>query len=145
MTSKRRISSLRLTRRFHLRYFGLWVLLCVALILMTDVALLEFLRSQKQDEPFWTRLYPKDYILMQRAFVAALVCVSLLLSAAVTVLAVISAHRIAGPFIRLKATFDAVKAGETLVRLRFRRYDRLDSLAADFNAMMDSESVQFRS
>jgi len=51
---------------------------------------------------------------------------------------VMTAHRIAGPYIRLKAVFDEVGSGNLDCRLKFRKYDRLDHLEEAFNRMMDS-------
>jgi nitrogen fixation/metabolism regulation signal transduction histidine kinase len=138
MQSQRDFRNVRLTKRFHFRYFGLWVLLCAGLIVLTDVALFEFIRGQRQDAEVWARLFEKDYRIIQGAFIGTMVCISVFMSAAVILLAVITAHRIAGPFIRLLTTFRAVKDGDMSQRLRFRQYDRLDGLARDFNEMMDS-------
>jgi nitrogen fixation/metabolism regulation signal transduction histidine kinase len=138
MKSQRNLCNVRLTRRFHFRYFGLWVLLCAILIGLTNLTLLEFMRGHSEDAAVWSRLFEQDYRIVRGALIGTMVCISVFMSAAVILLAIITAHRIAGPFIRLLATFRAVRDGDMSQRLRFRKYDRLDHLARDFNEMMDS-------
>lgn len=50
----------------------------------------------------------------------------------------LTAHRIAGVHIKLKATFDRIAAGDLECRLYFRKEDNLEDVAASFNAMLES-------
>jgi len=51
---------------------------------------------------------------------------------------IMTAHRIAGPYVRLRSVFNEVGGGNMDCRLRFRSYDGLEDLEAAFNRMMDT-------
>lgn len=134
--SQRRISNVRLTRKFHYRYLGLWVVLGIALVLSLNVVLYLFAEER------WGALYAVDAT-MHEQFVAArhtiawaLGLETLLFALGIITLAKFTAHRIAGPYIRLGRAFDAVRDGELDHRLVFRRYDRLEDLERKFADMM---------
>jgi methyl-accepting chemotaxis protein len=135
--SKRRLSNMTLTSRHHFRYLGLWVVIAIALTVVA--ALLLFLLAEEH----WSDLYTLDttffeeYMLQRRSMAIALGFGTLMLSAAVVALAKITAHRIAGPYIKLQRVFEAVRDGNLDQELRFRKYDHLDDVAAAFNEMMD--------
>ena len=54
------------------------------------------------------------------------------------VLAVLTAHRIAGPYLALLRTFRTIKEGDLSCRLHFRESDRLEALSDEFNKMLES-------
>ena len=62
----------------------------------------------------------------------------MLLSTAILVMAVVTAHRIGGPYIAVKRTCKAIERGDMSQRLKFRDYDRLDDVQEAFNEMMDA-------
>jgi len=135
--SNRHISNVKLTSKFHFRYMGLWVLLTIGL---TAVAgLLLFLLAEQH----WHDLYTLDtgfheeYMMQRQMMAMALGFAMLLFAGAVVGLAKITAHRIAGPYIKLQRVFEAVRDGNFDQKLCFRKYDHLDELAAAFNQMMD--------
>ena len=134
--SKRRLSNVKLTRKFHFRYLGLWVLITILLVVIADLLL--FLLSEEH----WQALYTLDtrfqdqYMMQRQMMAAALGLATLLFSSAVVVLAKFTAHRIAGPYIKLQHVFESVRAGNLDQELHFRKYDHLDELAATFNQMM---------
>ncbi|MEI6148671.1 MAG: HAMP domain-containing protein [bacterium] len=134
--SKRRLSNVKLTSKFHFRYLGLWVLITVALIAVAGLLL--FLLAEEH----WSALYTLDtkfqdnYMMQRQAMAMALGFGALMLSAAIMVLAKTTAHRIAGPYIKLQRVFEAVRDGNFDQELKFRQYDHLEELAAAFNEMM---------
>ena len=134
--SKRRLSNVKLTRKFHFRYLGLWILLTVGLVAMANVLL--FLLAEEH----WHDLYALDtrfqdeYMIQRQMMASALGFATLLFSAAVVALAKLTAHRIAGPYIKLQRVFESVRDGNLDQELRFRKYDHLGELETAFNEMM---------
>ncbi len=83
-------------------------------------------------------LFALEYALIRRLITGVMCIEVILISTAFIMLAKFTAHRIAGPYIRLRNTFKQVQDGDLTVRLRFRGYDRLEDTAAAFNAMMEA-------
>ncbi|MBI4040282.1 MAG: methyl-accepting chemotaxis protein [Deltaproteobacteria bacterium] len=50
---------------------------------------------------------------------------------------VIISHRFAGPMFRLEKDLDQIIAGNHSVRIKFRKYDRLDNIAEKLNKVLD--------
>jgi nitrogen fixation/metabolism regulation signal transduction histidine kinase len=67
-----------------------------------------------------------------------------LFSIAMVVLAKSTAHRIAGPYIKLRQVFNSVREGNLNQELHFRKYDHLEELEEAFNAMMAEVRSQVR-
>jgi len=51
---------------------------------------------------------------------------------------VLISHRFAGPMYRLEKDLDEIIAGNHKVRIRFRKYDRLDNIAEKLNKVLDN-------
>ena len=134
--SKRKLSSIKLTRKFHFRYLGLWILITIGLVVVANLLL--FLLAEQR----WQDLYTQDtqfldeYMMQRQMMAIALVFGAILFSAAIVALAKITAHRIAGPYVKLQRVFESVRDGNMDQELSFRRYDHLEELAAAFNEMM---------
>ena len=133
---KRKLSNVKLTQDFHFRYMGLWVLACTALIVATNLVLyfaieLHIIHLQDQSMEAFAH-----YEKLRTPIVIGLIAETILFSLAVAFLAVLTAHRAAGPFIRLKHVFDAVAQGDFSTRLKFRSYDKLEFLEEGFESMM---------
>ena len=62
---------------------------------------------------------------------------TLIAVAGMLTLAMLTAHRIAGPYIALKQTFKAIKEGDLDCRLSFRGYDQLSEVEDAFNQLMN--------
>ena len=70
--------------------------------------------------------------------VIALVVETVIFSFALIYLAMQTSHRIGGPYLRLGMTFCDIRDGNRELRLKFRKYDNLDSLAKEFNEMLEA-------
>lgn len=140
-SSKRSLSNLKLTSEFHFKYLGLWVVITLALMVSNNIVL--FLWIQEHFLEALSALSPMHvrFIEMKNTIVTALVVETILFGVGVIFLAKLTAHRIAGPYIRLQKTFDAVRSGNAKARLKFRDYDSLEFLAEAFNGMMDDVST----
>jgi len=134
--SGRKLSNVKLTRRFHFRHMGLWILLTTSLVLVVNLLL--FLLAEEH----WRSLYTLDtrfqdeYTMQRQMMAMALGVATLLFSAAIVALAKITSHRIAGPYIKLQRVFESVRDGNLDQNLSFRKYDHLEELATAFNQMM---------
>jgi len=136
-TQRRSYKNVKLTQMFHLYYMGIWVALCICLIILLSVsmyrieaqAMLELARSSSSD-------YANE-LANRSAMITRLMIGSLIFLGLVIALAVITAHRIAGPYIALRRTIEAIARGDTDERLHFRQYDRLSDLEKSFNRMVD--------
>lgn len=135
-SSNRQLSNVKLTGKFHFRYLGLWVLITIVLVVVANLLL--FLLAEQH----WQELYTLDtgfheeYETQRQMMAMALGVGALLFSAAFVALAKITAHRIAGPYIKLQHVFESVRDGNMDQKLSFRQYDHLEELAASFNEMM---------
>jgi methyl-accepting chemotaxis protein len=134
--SKRFLTNVTLTSPFHFRYLGLWILISVGLIAVANLLL--FLLTEEH----WQALYSLDaqfheeYMEQRKMMIILLGFEMILFSSAVVVLAKFTAHRIAGPYIKLQRVFEAVRQGNLDQELRFRKYDHLEDLETAFNEMM---------
>ncbi|NQT92658.1 MAG: hypothetical protein HQ559_07850, partial [Lentisphaerae bacterium] len=81
-------------------------------------------------------IFHEAYVAMRHMFVVALVIEISLFTFAFVCLAKLTAHRIAGPYIRLRQVFESVGKGDFQQSLKFRDYDRLEEVEEAFNAMM---------
>ena len=134
--SRRRLANVKLTRRFHFRYMGLWILLSVCLVVVVNL-LLYLVLSQQWGGPHAGSPAYQEYAFIRSGWLTLLGLEIAFFGVAIVALAVITAHRIAGPFLRLMYTFQEIRQGERDRRLHFRRDDHLDDLEAGFNAMLD--------
>lgn len=136
--SQRKLSSMKLTRQFHARHMGLWIVLSICFIIMFNVAFHFFIEER------WARLdlsdpgLAVDMAFAREALLMAQVIEALLFCAAIILLAKLTSHRIAGPLIRFKMAFNEVRDGNMAYRLKFRKTDHLGEWEDAFNGMMDS-------
>lgn len=134
--SNRHISNLNLTGKFHFRYMGLWVVITIGLVVAANLLLMLLA------EEHWRSLYTLDtafrdvYGEQRNMMIMALGMATLLFSTAIIALAKATAHRIAGPYIKLQRVFEAIQQGHFDQELRFRKYDHLEDLEKAFNEMM---------
>jgi len=141
---KRKLFSFKHTSKFHFRYMGLWVLVSVVLIGVANVLLFLLV------EEHWRALYTLDtqfqdqYMAQRQMMGMALGFEAFLFSIAMVVLAKSTAHRIAGPYIKLRQVFNAVREGNLNQELHFRKYDHLKELEEAFNGMMAEVRSQVR-
>jgi HAMP domain-containing protein len=134
--SKRRLSNVTLTRKHHFRYMGLWVLLSGCMLLAFNIVLYMWLEERWQNMTSLAAELMETEIVMRSPVIVALVVELVSFMLAVTGLAMFTAHRIAGPYIRLRNACNDVADGNFDYSLRFRGYDRLEEVEEAFNGMM---------
>ena len=128
--SRRSFANVRLTSRYHLPYMGLWMLVCSVQIIVIDALLYRML---------------VDYLGgledaaggAERMALFPIIMLTIISIAGIVSLAILTAHRIAGPYIALTQACRALAAGKLDHRLHFRDYDQLGHVAEDFNRMVD--------
>jgi len=145
---RRSLASLKLTKEFHFRYLGLWVLLSVTLVIALNLVLYLLLQEHLVDTG--PLLYGEtlagsasllsqlqgQYLEYRDFLIVAMIGEAILISAGIVGLARVTSHRVAGPYIRLQRTFEQVRDGKKSVRLKFRSYDHLEALEESFAEMM---------
>ena len=134
--SKRQLSNVKLTRKFHFRYLGLWIMITIGLVVVANLLLFLLAEQHWQDLYTLDTQFLDEYMMQRRMMAIALGFGALLFSAAVVALAKITTHRIAGPYIKLQRVFESVRDGNMDQELNFRKYDHLEELEAAFNEMM---------
>jgi hypothetical protein len=125
------------TYRAPLRFLWGWVLVAVLLVVLLSVA---FYRLETQSARIMLPDTPDSVMRMlvvENQIAARLLAACIAMSTGVLVLALITAHRMAGPYVALKRTFDLILEGDKEQRLHFRDYDKLDDVEASFNRLMD--------
>lgn len=132
--SRRKLSNVRLTAKYHTRYLGGWVLISAANLALL-VALVYTMATQLHGGLVGA-LDSADVFESQLA--SALVVLALFATAAILSLAVLTSHRIAGPYLGLIRTCRQIAAGDFSHRLHFRKADRLEDVEEAFNEMLDA-------
>lgn len=133
---QRKLSNIRLTKKYHFRYSGLWVLVSAALVLLVNILLYLYFETRCGDLRSISESFDEQYASLRSTFLSGLVVEVTFFMVAIVFLAIMTSHRIAGVFIRLKNAFDDVKNGNLDHRLQFRSYDHLEDLEDSFNDMM---------
>ena len=138
LNSKRKLKNVNLTKDFHIKYYGWWFIisLCLIGVLAASFYLLyeEHWRSILFQDPY--RSF--EYALDRSRFVSKLVFGASVLAVFITALGIMTAHRVAGPFLKLKNAFKEIQDGNLDYRIKFRTEDELTDLESAFNKMMDS-------
>jgi len=134
----RSLASVKLTKRFHWSYMGLWVLIGVSLLIAVNILLILQLDQKFGQGDSLFSAYHAQYASLRGKLLIAIIVETALFSVGFVVLAILTSHRIAGPYIRLHQTFEAIRNGDTDIRLKFREYDKLEHLQDSFNGMMDT-------
>jgi len=134
--SRRKLSSLAQTKKYHLTYFGPFLFVVICFILLANVALYLYFEEHCRRNHVPDRA-PETYAAVRKIFIGFLVIEVVTTTAGLGFLAAVTAHRIAGAFIKLENAFNEVKQGNLEHRLTFRSYDRLEELEEAFNSMME--------
>lgn len=135
---QRKLSNVRLTRKFHMRHMGLWMLFTICLVLTLNLFFHLFIQERWNALGLLDASVAATYLPLRRSLMTAQVIETILFCAAIVMLGKLTSHRIAGAFIRLQIACEAVAQGDLDHTLGFRSYDNLDDLAAAFNTMMAS-------
>jgi methyl-accepting chemotaxis protein len=134
-SDRRSIRNIRLTARFHSRYLSVWLVSAIVPIVALNVAIYFLFRA------LWQTSYAGEdaslHVVTPSAIVGIIVVETVLLCLNLIGLAAITVHRISGPYINLKRSFGRVRGGDIGYRMKFRKDDRLDDIADEFNGMMD--------
>ncbi len=136
--SVRNLKSIRLTAHLHWHYMGLGFILSLIFIVaisftMGTLVLIQADLFNLLDEGLAVKIGAMHRHLV---LLAGLQIVFYLIG--LIALSILTAHRIAGPYLALKRTFAQIHDGDLNARLHFRKYDNLDDVAVSFNTMMDT-------
>ena len=132
---RRKYSNVRITSKYHMPFLGCWVLVCMVLVTVFIFGVIRY-------EQLWSQhTLPHDdtlasFEIRQSQTMNRLILTGCAFLVGILLLALITAHRIAGPYIALLRTFDAIRGGDLNYPLRFRKYDRLEDVADAFNELM---------
>lgn len=140
MQHKRSLRNLRLTKDFHFRYLGLWIIICMTLLVAVNVTLFLWVSAHFSGMRSILSGSHTKFIEFREYIMYALFIEMCIFGIGLVALAKLTAHRIAGPYIRLQRTFDSIREGNSELRLSFRDYDGLDHVAESFNQMMETVS-----
>lgn len=137
--TKRSLKNVSTTRAFVVRYAGIWLVVAVLAVAVSAIAL--YLLNEAQ----WDRLVALSPALAAqraeatRSFLLIVGGQALLVLFGLGALAVMTTHRLAGPFVRMQKVCEAVRDGQAGVRMRFRAENpELDALEDAFNGMLDA-------
>ncbi len=137
--SKRSLRSLRLTRAYHYRYLGLWMMVTIALMVVCNLTLYLWLQERFASGLGSLTDPAYSWSLQFRQYLGGILIIETLVFAiGIVALGKLTAHRIAGPYLRIQKTCEAVRDGDDALRLQFRDYDGLQDLARTFNEMVDA-------
>jgi len=135
--SQRRLSNVKLTRKHHFRYMGLWIFLTAGFVIVLNLVLYLYVEERWGGMASLSRPFHQEYIAIRSTFVGSLVIEAVLFIVGIVGLAMFTAHRVAGPYIRLRSVCNSVSGGNLQQRLKFRDYDHLEEVEEAFNKMMD--------
>ncbi|NQT92734.1 MAG: methyl-accepting chemotaxis protein [Lentisphaerae bacterium] len=134
--SQRRLSNVTLTRKYHFRYMGLWMILASFFVIVLNMVLYLYVEERWGGLSSLSQPFHQEYIGIRKVFVGSLCLEAVLFIIGIVGLGMFTAHRVAGPYIRLQHVFKAVTAGNFNQDLKFRDYDRLEEVEDGFNRMM---------
>lgn len=137
MSNKRNLLNVRLTRKFHFRHLGLWVVMEMWLVLLVNVLLYFALMHQWGYAGELATKAPLEIASFRRMLIAILSVETVLFWVAIIGLAQSTSHRLSGALLALTTTCQRVAQGEGAARQQFRDYDQLEDLAKSFNSMLD--------
>jgi len=136
-SNQRKISNVKLTKQFQVKYYGWWFLVSLFLIFALSITFYMLFEEHWIDV---LKVAPErnlEYLFTRSRFVSLLVFVCLMLVIGITCLGIMTAHRVAGPLLGLKKAFEEIRGGNLAYRIRFRKEDDLADLENSFNQMMD--------
>jgi methyl-accepting chemotaxis protein len=137
MRHQRKLSNVKRTDRSHVHYLGWCILVCLALMPVLDITTYGLFQAVWSEETVQAIQGPGDQDLRRAALITNLAWFSVAFILGVVVLAIMTAHRAAGPYLGLRRVCEAVRRGELDERVHFRQYDRLEELEESFNGMLD--------
>lgn len=134
---RRSLRSVRLTRKFHWHYMGLWIVLTITLSLALNAVCYQMIEAKGVEIHTLGHHELERYLAERSAYLVGTSIQAVLTIVGIVGLGILTAHRVAGPYMRIIRAFRAVENGEFDHRLRFRTYDHLKDVEDAFNAMMD--------
>lgn len=127
--NRRSLASLKLTRKYHLRFQGHWLALSVLLVTLTiwafGIALWQARVTGAVDEVTFRNLVWFGLLL----WACMLACIYGLTT--------FTSHRLAGPFLAIIRCCEKIRDGDVQHRLKLRESDQLAELETAFNQMLD--------
>ncbi len=134
---RRSIKSIKITWRYYDRILLLWTFSAILPIIFFNglIFLLAQLLAPEYAE-MWNTAFPDGPSMTSAAFLFCLVNAGMIIFG-VTMLALLTTHRLTGPYINIKNTCDRIQGHDDDPRLKFRKDDRLDDVQDAFNEMLD--------
>lgn len=124
---RRSLKNIALTKKYHMPYMGLSILLALMLLgALYGLLLMHFSDLIKNGV---------DFPLTSAVIITT--GVTLVLGFGIIFTGVLAAHRIAGVHIKMRNVFNAIEQGDLDTVLRFRKDDKLEQVEEAFNCMMD--------
>ncbi|MEW6360346.1 MAG: methyl-accepting chemotaxis protein [Planctomycetota bacterium] len=136
-SSKRKLSSLKLTRKFHFKYLGQILLIMIGLILIANISLYLYFEEHCRNVNV-ASTNPQRYETVRNTLLVVLSVETIIAVVAMVFLTVFTTHRIAGTSIKLRNAFEEVRKGNLKHRIKFRAYDHFEEVEEGFNSMMDA-------
>ena len=136
-SSRRKLSNLRLTRKFHFRYLGQILLVMIGLILIANISLYLYFEEHCRNVKAATH-NPEKYSTVRKTLITILTTETVLATVAIVFLTIFTTHRIAGTSIKLRNAFEEVRNGNLKHRIRFRSSDHFEEVEDAFNGMMEA-------
>ena len=135
---QRKLSNVKMTKDFHFRYMGLWVVATGTLLMGMNMLFFTAVEIHFKNIIEVSNATRAQYLDIRTELMWGLLAETVLFSLGIAALGALTAHRTAGPYLRLRRAFNSVKSGELDHRLKFREYDKLDFLEKAFDEMMQS-------
>ena len=127
-TEKRSIKNIIKTKKYHALYIGNVLSITLGLLALLYVMLLHKVMEATVDQD------PE----LVKSLILSITIGTVAVGALITLVALLSAHRVSGVHIKLKNTFERVAAGDLRTELKFRKNDHLEDVEESFNEMMAS-------
>lgn len=125
---KRSIKNIIKTKKYHALYIGNVLSITLGLLALLYVMLLHKVMEATVDQD------PE----LVKSLILSITIGTVAVGALITLVALLSAHRVSGVHIKLKNTFERVAAGDLQTELKFRKNDHLEDVEDSFNEMMAS-------
>ncbi|NOZ20400.1 MAG: hypothetical protein GXP25_04845 [Planctomycetes bacterium] len=136
-SSRRKLSNLKMTRKFHFKYLGQLLLVMIALIVIANISLYLYFEEHCQNVNVAQRA-PEKYHTVRAVLITVLCAETVLGVVAMVSLTILTTHRIAGTSIKLRNAFEEVRKGNLEHRIKFRAYDHFEEVEDAFNNMMEA-------
>lgn len=140
---QRRFSNFKVTEKYRFQFLGHWVLICLIFLALLDAAVFMLYQQMWQGSIPQGAAFAAEQANQYIKVGTTIILMSAIFASAILLLAVYTAHRIGGPLIALRRAMADVREGNLNRRLKFRKYDKMNDVEDDFNAMLDALQARF--